>query len=202
MLGIVQNLGLASGLTGVLEVYVGVLAAVILLIATNAALIGLSRLTFSMGVHRQLPELLRQVHPTFKTPYVAIIVFSGVAAVVMAPGETTFLGAIYAFGATLSFTVAHVSVIRLRQKRPLAERLPDRDGNLPEPARERLVGGIQIRSPPSSAGSDLRGIVVAMVLDPVILATGAAGCSLGRCSMSPTAAIRACRFARPGGWSR
>ena len=37
MLGIVQNLGLASGLTGVLEVYVGILAAVILLIATNAA---------------------------------------------------------------------------------------------------------------------------------------------------------------------
>ena len=40
----------------------------------------------------------------------------------MAPGETTFLGTIYAFGATLSFTVAHVSVIRLRKLRPLAER--------------------------------------------------------------------------------
>ncbi len=115
VLGIVQNIGLSTGLTDVLEIYVGVLAAVILLIATNAALIGLSRLTFSMGVHRQFPELLRQVHPKFKTPYVAIIVFSGVAALVMAPGQTTFLGAIYAFGATLSFTVAHVSVIRLRK---------------------------------------------------------------------------------------
>ena len=87
VLGIVENLGLSAGLTDVLRVYVGILAAVILLIATNAALIGLSRLTFSMGQHRQLPELLRKVHPTLKTPYVALIVFSVVAAVVMAPGR-------------------------------------------------------------------------------------------------------------------
>ena len=54
VLGIVENLGLGAGLTDALEVYVGILAAVILLIATNAALIGLSRLTFSMGQYRQL----------------------------------------------------------------------------------------------------------------------------------------------------
>ena len=174
VLGIVENLGLATGLTDVLEVYVGLLAAVILLIATNAALIGLSRLTFSMGVHRQLPELLRQVHPTFKTPYVAIIVFSGVAALVMAPGETTFLGAIYAFGATLSFTVAHVSVIRLRQKRPLAERPPDRDGNPPwSPLGNVWLGGVQIPITAVLGGiGTFAAFVVAMVLDPVILATG------------------------------
>ena len=63
VLGIVENIGLGAGLTDVLEVYVGILAAVILLIATNAALIGLSRLTFSMGQHRQLPELLRAGTP-------------------------------------------------------------------------------------------------------------------------------------------
>ena len=57
VLGIVDNIGLNPGLTDALGAYVGILAAVILLIATNAALIGLSRLTFSMGVHRQLPEL-------------------------------------------------------------------------------------------------------------------------------------------------
>src|ERR671910_1608724 len=69
VLGIVENLGLAAGLTEVLRFYVGVLAAVILVVATNAALIGLSRLTFSMGQYRQLPEGLRQVHPRFKTPF-------------------------------------------------------------------------------------------------------------------------------------
>ena len=118
VLGIVENLGLGAGLTDLMRIYVGVLAAVILLIATNAALIGVSRLTFSMGHYRQLPERLRQVHPRFNTPYVAILVFSGVAALTMVPGQTDFLATMYSFGAMLSFTVAHISVIRLRQRYP------------------------------------------------------------------------------------
>ena len=77
ILGIVENLGLSSGPTEILRYYVGVLAAVILLIATNAGLIGVSRLTYSMGQHRQLPEGLRQVHPKYRTPYIAIIIFAG-----------------------------------------------------------------------------------------------------------------------------
>ena len=174
VLGIVANLGLGAGLTDALEVYVGILAAVILLIATNAGLIGLSRLTFSMGQYRQLPEALRQVHPRFKTPYVAILVFSGVAALVMAPGQTTFLGTIYAFGATLSFTVAHVSVIRLRKLRPLADRPVAKDGS----RMWRAPGNVSIRGVPIPMTAILGGIgtsgafVVAMVLDPVVLATG------------------------------
>ena len=56
ILGIVENLGLTQVPTEILRYYVGVLAAVILLIATNAGLIGVSRLTYSMGQHRQLPE--------------------------------------------------------------------------------------------------------------------------------------------------
>ncbi|MDQ3572564.1 MAG: universal stress protein [Actinomycetota bacterium] len=174
VLGIVENLGLSAGLTDVMEIYVGILAAVILLIATNAALIGLSRLTFSMGQYRQLPEFLRQVHPRFKTPHVAIMVFSGVAMLVMAPGQTTFLGTIYAFGATLSFTIAHISVIRLRKLRPLANRPLASDGSrlwfsrgsLPMPGARvpltAILGGL----------GTFGAFVVAMVLDPVILATG------------------------------
>ena len=118
VLGIVENLGLAAGVTEVLRFYVGILAAVILLIATNAALIGVSRLTFSMGQHRQLPEVLRQVHPRFGTPYVAVLVFSAVAALVMVPGETELLATMYSFGAMLSFTIAHLAVARLRAREP------------------------------------------------------------------------------------
>ena len=174
VLGIVENIGLDAGLTEALEVYVGVLAAVILLIATNAALIGLSRLTFSMGQHRQLPEILRQVHPRFKTPYVAIIVFSAVAAVVMLPGQVTFLGTIYAFGATLSFTVAHISVIRLRKLRPLSERKPGPDGSRPwRPPGNVRIRGVEVPTTAVLGGIGIFGaFVVAMALDPVVLATG------------------------------
>jgi basic amino acid/polyamine antiporter, APA family len=122
VLGIVENLGLSAGLTDAMRYYVGVLAAVILLIATNAGLIGVSRLTFSMGHYRQLPERLRQVHPHFRTPYVAIIVFSLIAVITMLPGETELLATLYSFGAMLSFTIAHVSVIKLRQRYPEKER--------------------------------------------------------------------------------
>jgi APA family basic amino acid/polyamine antiporter len=122
VLGIVENLGLGPGLTHALRIYVGILAAVILLIATNAALIGVSRLTFSMGHYRQLPGRLRQIHPRFNTPYIAILVFSGVAALTMVPGKTDFLATLYSFGAMLSFTVAHISVLRLRQRFPDVKR--------------------------------------------------------------------------------
>src|SRR5262249_59230122 len=109
ILGIVENLGLSSGLTELLRYYVGILAAVILLIATNAGLIGVSRLTYSMGQHRQLPERLRAVHPTFRTPWIAILVFSAIASITLIPGQTDLLATMYSFGAMLSFTVAHVS---------------------------------------------------------------------------------------------
>ncbi len=122
VLGIVENLGLGASLTDVLRYYVGVLAAVILIIATNAGLIGVSRLTFSMGQHRQLPDRIRQVHPKFHTPYIAILAFSLVAAITMLPGKTDFLATMYSFGAMLSFTIAHVSVIKLRQRNPHRER--------------------------------------------------------------------------------
>jgi APA family basic amino acid/polyamine antiporter len=123
VLGIVENLGLGGSLTDVLRYYVGVLAAVILVIATNAGLIGVSRLTFSMGQHRQLPDRIRQVHPRFHTPYIAILAFSAIAALTMLPGETDFLATMYSFGAMLSFTIAHVAVIRLRQRQPDRKRL-------------------------------------------------------------------------------
>ncbi|HEY7949917.1 MAG TPA: amino acid permease [Solirubrobacterales bacterium] len=122
ILGIVENLGLSHGPTEALRFYVGVLAAVILLIATNAGLIGVSRLTYSMGQHRQLPERLRQVHPRYRTPYIAILVFSVIAMITLIPGQTDFLATMYSFGAMLSFTIAHVSVIQLRRRHSEDER--------------------------------------------------------------------------------
>jgi basic amino acid/polyamine antiporter, APA family len=122
ILGIVENLGLSSVPTEILRYYVGVLAAVILLIATNAGLIGVSRLTYSMGQHRQLPEGLRQVHPKYRTPYIAILIFAAVAILTLLPGQTKFLATMYSFGAMLSFTIAHVAVIQLRRRQGDVER--------------------------------------------------------------------------------
>jgi basic amino acid/polyamine antiporter, APA family len=145
ILGVVENMELGA-LQGAAEIYVGILAATILFIATNAGMIGVSRLTYSMGQYRQLPERLRVLHPKFRTPYVAILIFGLVACVTILPGQAEFLGTIYAFGAMLSFTIAHLAVISLRIRKPEAER-PWR-GPLPLRVRGRelplfaVIGGL------------------------------------------------------------
>src|SRR3954464_9240471 len=121
VLGVVKNLDFGF-LQGPAEVYVGLLAATILFIATNAGIIGVSRLTYSMGLHRQMPDRLRQLHPRYGTPWIGILLFGAIACVTLIPGQAEFLGNMYAFGAMLSFTIAHVSVARLRVKEPDHER--------------------------------------------------------------------------------
>jgi APA family basic amino acid/polyamine antiporter len=117
VLGVVEHLGISGALLSVLKVYVGILAATILFIATNAGIIGASRITYSMASYRQLPEVFRRLHPRFKTPYLSLLVFAGfVSILVLLPGKTRFLGTMYSFGAMLSFTVAHASVVQLRRR--------------------------------------------------------------------------------------
>ncbi len=98
------------------------LAATILFIATNAGLIGISRLSWSLAEHRQLPGLFSSLHPRHRTPWFTIIAFSVFAGILLIPGKTDFLGNLYSFGAMLSFTTAHAAVIALRIKEPDRER--------------------------------------------------------------------------------
>ncbi|HEU4971330.1 MAG TPA: universal stress protein, partial [Gaiellaceae bacterium] len=132
ILGVVENIGLEGRLLDVAEVYVGILAATILVIATNAGVIGASRITYSMATYRQLPEALRRLHPRFKTPWLSLVLFAGVAPILLIlPGDVNFIGTLYSLGATLSFTIAHASLIRLR-----AADLPDAE--IPYLARPNL----------------------------------------------------------------
>jgi APA family basic amino acid/polyamine antiporter len=118
VLGLVEHLGISGAFLSVLKVYVGLLAATILFIATNAGVIGASRITYAMAGYRQLPALFRRLHPKFKTPWISLVVFAGfVSILVLLPGKTNFLGTMYSFGAMLSFTIAHASVIQLRRLR-------------------------------------------------------------------------------------
>jgi APA family basic amino acid/polyamine antiporter len=122
VLGIVSALGLGHGVTTVLRYYVGILAATILLIATNAGMIGISRLSWSLAEHRQLPRIFASVHPRYGTPWFTLVVFAILATLLLIPGKTDFLGNLYSFGAMLSFTTAHVAIIALRYRQPDVER--------------------------------------------------------------------------------
>jgi len=109
-------------LKAILAPWVAILAATILLIATNAGLIGVSRLTYSLGQHRQLPPMLGRMHAKRLTPYVSIIVFGFIACLLVLPGRIGLLADLYVFGSMISFTAAHLSLIVLRFKEPELER--------------------------------------------------------------------------------
>ena len=139
VLGLVDNLGLHGVPLHATQIYVGVLAATILFIAANAGVIGASRITYSMSSYRQLPEVFRRLHPRFKTPWLALIVFAGVfACLFMLPGNVDFIGRMYAFGAMLSFTIAHFSVIQMR-RRATARRAAVPDAAEPHGSRNRVA---------------------------------------------------------------
>jgi len=122
VLGVISRLGLHGTVLHLAEWYVGILAATILFIATNAGMIGISRLSWSLSEHRQLPQLFSRLHSTYRTPWFTLIFFSALASLLILYGNTEVLGNLYSFGAMLSFTTAHIAIIALRVKDPDRER--------------------------------------------------------------------------------
>ena len=121
--GIASNLPSAT-LRSIFAPLVSILAASILLVATNAGLLGISRLTFNLSTHQQFPAGLSKIHPVFRTPYVSIIIFGAIAMALLLPGLHnigsffTNLGGLYVFGDLLCFAFAHFSILTLRVKEP------------------------------------------------------------------------------------
>lgn len=135
--------GVASQLPhigGILAGWIGVLAALVLFIATNAGLIGASRLAYSMSSVLQLPPFFSRLHPRRGTPWISILFFTAAAvAVVVATGAIAeasnmkvleALAELYAFGSMLAFALAHLSLIGLRIKEPDLKRPFRIGGNL------------------------------------------------------------------------
>ncbi|HXB16829.1 MAG TPA: amino acid permease [Solirubrobacteraceae bacterium] len=111
------------------------MATLTLLAASNSAMLGLSRLAYSLSTNRQIPSALGRLHPVRSTPYVLIIIAGLIAAGLVATEDLSFLIGIYAFGATLAFTIAHLSIIKLRYSEP------DRDRPYTIPGSVRVFGG-------------------------------------------------------------
>lgn len=119
--GIVQALPFGGAVLGP---WIGLLGAVILMVAANAGLMGASRLSFNMGEFFQLPRAFYNLHKRYKTPYISLIIFAILAAliVIWSRGKMSFLADLYNFGAMLAFFCAHLSLIFHRIKFPDMER--------------------------------------------------------------------------------
>jgi basic amino acid/polyamine antiporter, APA family len=140
MVGVVAQFR-PHGLAEALRYVVAGLAAVTLIAAANSAMLGLSRLGYSLSTNRQIPSGLGRLHSVRSTPYVLIVIAGVMAAALVVPENLDFLVGIYAFGAMLAFTIAHLSVCRLRYTEPdrdrpyrMAPSIRLRGGDLPLPA--------------------------------------------------------------------
>ncbi len=101
-----------------LKYAVAAVAAVTLIAAANAAMLGLSRLAYQLSTNRQIPSALGRLHPTRFTPWVLIVLATIIAAVLALPRDLDMLLGLYAFGALLGLTIAHASIVRLRITEP------------------------------------------------------------------------------------
>ncbi len=101
---------------------IGAVATGTLVAAADSAMLGLSRLAYSLSTNRQIPSGLGRLHPQRSTPYVLILIAGAMAIALVIPESLDFLIGIYAFGAMLAFTIAHLSVVKLRYSEPLSDR--------------------------------------------------------------------------------
>jgi APA family basic amino acid/polyamine antiporter len=135
VIGIVERFH-PHALADTLKYTVAIAAALTLIVAARSAMLGLSRLAFSLATNRQIPSGLGRLHPQRATPFVLIAIAAVVAGALVVAGSLDFLFGIFAFGSMLAFTIAHLSICVLRYREP------DRPRPYAMPGGLRLRGGV------------------------------------------------------------
>jgi basic amino acid/polyamine antiporter, APA family len=125
LLGVAQSIGdeLPAGLGGLLEFYVGITGALILLVAVTTSISGFARLAYSLGEHGQLPRsfgrLSRRAQVSPQAVVAAAVVSSGIVIVTSFMHQNVaFLASLFSFGVLIAFTAAQLAVIKLRVSEP------------------------------------------------------------------------------------
>ena len=150
------------------------------MIACNAAMLGLARLGYSLALNRQIPSAIGRLHPKRATPVVIIVAGALLAILLLIPADVEFLASIYAFGATISFTIVHLSVIRLRWLEP------DRDRPFKMPLNIRIGRGDLPVTAALGAVLSFAAFAAVIVLHDDGRWVGAAWMTSGSSSTSPT----------------
>jgi basic amino acid/polyamine antiporter, APA family len=111
-----------QGFADVFKYVVGITGALGLIAASGAGMLGVSRAGYSMATHRQIPSAVGRLSSRWGTPIIIIGVSALAAIGLVIPANLESLVDIYAFGALVTFTIAHVSVIVMRFREPALER--------------------------------------------------------------------------------
>lgn len=148
LLGIVESYR-PTWIADILKYVVGVIGAGGLTAAAGVAMLGVSRVGFSLATNRQIPSALGRLSGRWGTPWLVIAAAAVAAAALVLPTNLELLVGIYAFGALIAFTIAHLSVIATRFREPHRERtftiplsIPFRGASLPLPAVAGVLLGL------------------------------------------------------------
>lgn len=117
MIGVAESFH-EQWLADTLKYVIAAAAAVTLIAAANSAMLGLSRLAYSLSTNRQIPSAVGRLHATRATPFVVIAIAAALAGALTVPQDLELLVGIFAFGALVGLTIAHLSIVVLRIKEP------------------------------------------------------------------------------------
>jgi basic amino acid/polyamine antiporter, APA family len=117
VLGVVQNLS-TMWVGDVLQYAVAALATLVLTQAANAGMVGITRTSYTLATHRQLPRGLARLHPRYTTPWIVIAISCVLVFLLLLPVDIELLAVMFAYGTLISFCIAHLSVVALRFKDP------------------------------------------------------------------------------------
>ncbi len=161
ILGVVQSYE-PSWLADVMQWAVVAVAPAVLVWAASTSMLGLSRHVYSLATNRQIPSWLGKLSKGHATPNVAIAIAALLSLGLVLPGDIKLLAGVYAFGALLAITIAHLSVIRLRVTDPGRER------------PYRIPLGVRVRGHELPVPTIFAAVVTALAWVSVIIFHGAA----------------------------
>jgi len=149
VLGIVEAFR-PRGVSDVLKYVVGLAGAAALVLTAAAAMLGVSRVGYGLATNRQIPSFAGRLSPRFGSPWIVVGLAALGAAALVIPRDLGLLVGIYAFGALVAFTIAHLSVLRMRFREPVRDgraylipwSVTVRGASLPVPALIGLVASV------------------------------------------------------------
>jgi basic amino acid/polyamine antiporter, APA family len=116
---------LADAATGFMGWWGGMfitLGAVVSIMGTlNVQILSGSRLPYALSLEDQLPKLFSKVHPKFATPWVSILFFSGLVAIVAIVWGFMSSLAVSVISRLLLYAMVSASLIKLRKSQPLRD---------------------------------------------------------------------------------
>ncbi|MBN1317871.1 MAG: amino acid permease [Anaerolineales bacterium] len=90
--------------------------------ALNATVMASSRVAFSMGRERMLPEILAKIHPVRRTPHIAVLVTGFILATMAVGLPVEVVGSAASVLFLLSFALVNLSLILIRRREPDLQR--------------------------------------------------------------------------------